>query len=129
MKKVICIALAVLTLVSVMSFAVSAKNISLPGDRTWIGPATCTLKKNALGKPKNGVVRVNLLDWGYNADIKMEADGKIVWSQNNAIKSGASRNFDLGNDHSVYKLYFRCSRSGLAGTGLSIVNKKNVTVK
>lgn len=129
MKKVICIALATLMLVSLFSFSVSAKNISLPGDQSWIGPATCTLKKTVLGKTKSGSVRVTLLNWGVNADIKMVVGKKIVWSQNNAIKSGAVRVFSLGNDHNEYLLYFRCSRKCNPGTGLSIVNNSNCTVK
>lgn len=137
MKKVICIALATLMLVSLFSFSVSAASnleMSITNNKTWSTKYVhCKMKTTLLGKTKSGYVSVfNNCYNGVNLDIKMNYNGKTIWSKNNAIKPGYTVQFYLGNDHTYYDLGFRTSknvyRNGSAVAKITVSKPSNCTI-
>lgn len=139
MKKIISMIMVVLTILSTMAFSASAatkKTVNLTTDRSWSNSVTCTLnKKNVLGQRKSGTVRVTMIDYGVNIDVRMRNGSKTIWSQNNAIKSSGKttkafiyRDFSLGNDHKYYDLSFRCSKTCWVAPYVTVKNVANCDI-
>ena len=135
-KKILSIFLVTLMMVSIFSFSVSAassKTVSLSGNRGWSSSVTCTLKKNIWGKSKSGTVRATIPNWGVNVDIRMCNGGRVIWSENNAIRGNnrtdyTYRNFNLGNNYKYYNLSFRCSKNCSVAPYVTVKNIKNVNI-
>lgn len=128
-KKIFSL-LLVITLVSAFSLSASAQTRWLYTNSYYDKQCCiCTLKKP--GKT-NAQVTVNVVSTSP-VSIKMtDAKNRTIWSEENAIKitknvfgCKGSRKFNLGKDHSVYKLYFK-SRTA---ANISIKSPKNCTIK
>lgn len=124
-KRVCCIAMLIAIFVSSFSFssfAASSKSIYVPTNRTWSSNAKCTLTN----KKKAAKVRVEIDNWGANIDIRMRNGSKVIWSENNAIKSSNKlcariyRDFGLGCDHTYYDLSFRCNKDVFVSPGVYV---------
>ncbi len=131
--SVMAVALVLFTMFAIPVSAASKKSVGLNPNCGWSSTVKCTLNKNIWGKPKNGVVRVSINNWGVNVDIRMSNGGRTIWSQNNAIKSSGKaasvyRDFSLGNDHSYYDLSFRCSRKCWAAPTVTVTNQSNCNI-
>lgn len=135
-KRFISIALVIVVIISTLVVpvvAASSKTVYLTGNCSWSGDVKCTLSKNIWGNPKSGKVRVSIANWGVNVDIRMRYNGKVIWSENNAIRSSGSsaevyRDFYLGNDHTYYNLSFRCSRSVYVAPYVTVKNLSNCSI-
>lgn len=136
MKKILSVAMVALMIFVLCASPVSAaksKSVNLAPNRSWSTDVKCTLNKNILGKPKAGVVRVSINNWGVNVDIRMRNGSKVIWSQNNAIRSSGTsawvyRDFNLGNNYNYYNLSFRCSKSCQVAPGVTVKNIKNCNI-
>lgn len=136
-KKMVSFVMVVLIITASFALpasAASSKRLSLSPNRSWSSDVKCTLNKNIWGKPKNGTVRVTVMNWGVNVDVRMRNGSKVIWSQNSAINvSGKNtanvyRDFYLGNNYKYYNLSFRCSKSCWAAPGVTVKNIKNCNI-
>ena len=135
-KRILALVLLALVMVSVLSvpaYAASSKTVYLSGSRGWSSDIRCTLS-TSWGRPKSGVVRATIPNWGVNVDIRMRNGSKVIWSENNAIRcpnktppAWIYRDFNLGNDHSYYNLSFRTSTRCSVAPYVTVKGIKNIS--
>lgn len=107
---------------------VSAKSVYISGNGSYSNYVTCTLRN----KRQNAEIWVQCYNTVASAnDIKMTTtSGRHIWSQRRAISFSGCRRFDLGCDHSAYRIYLKTyvnNRTRYGGTANIWGN--NVTIK
>ena len=135
-KKLICVLLLATMIFSIASVGASAagsRTVHLSSNRAWSSDVRCTLSKNIFGKVKSGTVRCTMNNWGVNVDVRMRQGTRVIWAQNNAIRSSGSsafkyRDFSLGNNYSYYDLSFRTSTSCYYAPSVIVNALSNCTV-
>lgn len=126
-KKIIAFVLAVITVFSVSVMSANASTYIYMDNTFNTGYCTATLTKP--GK-KNASVKITVVSTS-GVSVKMtDNKGRYIWSESNAIpvKSilpTASRTFNLGKNHSVYRIYVKTRYCGTA----SFSNAKNCTIR
>ncbi len=128
-KKIFSLFL-VITLISAFSISASAQTHWLY-THSYYDNQCCVCSLNKPGK-KDAKVTVSVVSTSP-VSIKMtDAKNRTIWSEENAIKitknvfgCKGSRKFNLGRNHSVYKLYFKSRTSA----SISVKSPKNCTIK
>ncbi|MCM1285343.1 MAG: hypothetical protein NC213_09380 [Acetobacter sp.] len=136
-KRFLAMFMFVVMVISAIPFSASAATSAtapMKSNYTWSQYVNCKLSNRF----KDGTVRVSIDNWGENIDIQMLKGNKVVWSQNNTIKSinknvaYVYRDYSLGKNQSSYNLQFRYNKSkhvSMGGVYVSAVkNVKSVSI-
>ncbi|MGN0467843.1 MAG: hypothetical protein ACI4GY_03855 [Acutalibacteraceae bacterium] len=133
MKKRLAALFMVLTLVSAMAINASAQTYFWLGTDSYSynGNSYCTCTLTKPGK-KDAKVTVKLYSTGPLTIKMTDNRGRSIWSENNSIRpnawNNAARTYNLGRDHSVYRLYFKSTYGRGAGS-CNVTSPKNCSIK
>ncbi|MBQ8765467.1 MAG: hypothetical protein IJZ16_01560 [Clostridia bacterium] len=132
MKKIMATILSVVLMLSSFSVLASAQTYFYLGRSSYSydGNKYCLCKLNKPGK-KNATVVVKLYSTGPLTIKMTDGNGRWLWEESRSIKVNSfdigSRKYNLGKNHSAYRLYFKSTYNGDTGV-CQVTSPKNCTI-